>query len=151
MVKSFCDWSEGTKDDDWQEYCSHVAALYSLHVVKEEDGRLFARHPLDCEEPLAELDARTQAAVHCFAASVGLHSEVLKQTADAVRGLAVKEIVDLGDQRYSADLGTSVQFLTRAEPFFRNAVNIYVTSVDTVSTFWTGPGNREDAARYIEC
>lgn len=151
MVKSLCDWAEGTKDDGWQEYCSHVAALYTLHLLREETGRLFLRDHLDPQEPEAELHARTEAAVNCYAASLGIQSKVLRETAEAVRKLAVGEITDVADGHYKADLGTSEQFLIRAEPFFRNATVVYATSVDTVSTFWTDPGNREDALRYIEC
>lgn len=151
MVKSFCDWAEPPKTDDWQTYCSHVSASYSLHLILSEEKGLLRQSAHDPDEPRAEFQSKTRSALDCFTASVDLSTGALRETAEAVRRRSVDEIVQIGNDGYEVDLGTSEQFLTRAEPLFRSAQEIYATSVDSVSTFWTDPRTAPERRRYIEC
>lgn len=41
MVKSICDWADSSKNDNWQLFCAHAAASYTIGLLKTLIGSSF--------------------------------------------------------------------------------------------------------------
>jgi nucleoside phosphorylase len=154
MIKSFTDWAIGTKNDIWRLYCCQAAAeftgylldniiidyLNALHIAPES-SEIFRR--------------RSDTALQCFLESQVSHVPFLRNMATKIFESAVDEVYKLAKleqddtYRFESRVDTNTQYLLRARPLFSNALKIYATSLDFVSTFWTDEKNVAAAKEYI--
>lgn len=157
MVKSFTDWADGTKNDVWRGYACTASATFiefllqeiiPIHLRKsqgtssaDEDRQLFERRVTYAFDSFLRTQAR----------SIPFLKEIARTICDqAIVEATTLAAVKISDEsRYEAKIGTGHQFLLRARPLFRNAKRMVVTSLDSISTFWTDPLSKMVACDYI--
>jgi hypothetical protein len=147
MIKGISDKGDRHKDDGWQEYAAHAAAAYATSFLERID--LIAGGKNTRPKNDAEIEEETAQIIDFVSPDVvSIHPyqhDLIKQIVKA----SLREVNDILLGRYQANLSHGQQFLLRARALFGNATSIYATSLDTVSTFWTNPNNRNQACEYL--
>ena len=155
MVKSFTDWADGTKNDEWRAYACAGSAAYVGFLLTEIIPTWLdsIRRPREDEEYFAR---RVGYAARCFFGARANDVPFVRGMAQAVVDQAIGEACTLStlaeskSDFYETQVGTGHQFLVRAEPLFRGAKQIIATSLDSVSTFWMDKRNSTTAKAYID-
>jgi nucleoside phosphorylase len=147
MIKGICDKADSIKNDRWQEYAAEVAAAYAMSFLDsfELAGAGAGFHPKSEEE----IEKETAQIIDFVASDPISIQDYQHELVTQIVKASLREVSDVLSGRYQTNLSHGQQFLLRASALFGRASNIFATSLDTVSTFWTNPNNRAEAREYL--